>query len=59
MRRSIGGPKIKAGHGDLIFGKAEEIKDRIATAGRIHARIRNQGEGLGRRSSPSRWRSMA
>ncbi|KNE02840.1 hypothetical protein QG37_00223 [Candidozyma auris] len=22
---SIGGPKIKAGHGDLIFEKAEEI----------------------------------
>lgn len=27
----------------MIFEKAEEIKDRIATAGRIHARIRNQG----------------
>lgn len=27
----------------MIFEKAQEIKDRIATAGRIHARIRNQG----------------
>ncbi|KAL6670015.1 hypothetical protein ACI3LZ_002351 [Candidozyma auris] len=43
-KKKYRGSKNQGKPGDLIFEKAEEIKDRIATAGRIHARIRNQGE---------------